>query len=395
MLNRLNDYSKLSFRLFFKNKLISSIVLVILLVVSIFTISAMNILFSYVDIGKELVEKNYNKNEKIINFALQNDSFTNEDVNFLSSKAKDWGYDSKITSSGAAKIDKEFYDISYFNEYINGYKIADGKSIEDNIQKTEYVWLANSLKDEYSIDDKITIHLNKDREFVVAGFCEEETIVVSSDYLISDLICFYDDFDSSKTYDEIRQLYDEVKSNNIIKSMGLDKRAKESGLKIEEYVLSFDLLVGNILSAYLSIKNILTIVVAIVTAILLAVAAGVIKNYFNIQKEKNFDTLKMYSTLGVKDKALAYMFVMPLTVLSIAVGALALGISSLICMGIQPTILKFLFENVAIVDVPLFMVSPAPFFINILVILLLVTISFVINFKSVFSKKKAFLSEVK
>ena len=120
MLNRLNDYSKLSFRLFFKNKLISSIVLVILLVVSIFTISAMNILFSYVDIGKELVEKNYNKNEKIINFALQNDSFTNEDVNFLSSKAKDWGYDSKITSSGAAKIDKEFYDISYFNEYING-----------------------------------------------------------------------------------------------------------------------------------------------------------------------------------------------------------------------------------------------------------------------------------
>ncbi len=395
MLNRLNDYSKLSFRLFFKNKLISTIVLVILLVVSIFTISAMNILFSYVDIGKELVEKNYNKNEKIINFALQNDSFTNEDVNFLSSKAKDWGYDSKITSSSSAKIDKEFYDISYYNEYINGYKVADGKSIRDNIQKTEYVWLANSLKDKYSIDDKIIIHLDKDRELIVAGFCEEETIVVSSDYLLGDLICFYDDFDSIKTYDEIRQLYDEVKSNNIIKSMGLDKRAKESGLKIEEYVLSFDLLVGNILSAYLSIKNILTIVVAIVTAILLAVAAGVIKNYFNIQKEKNFDTLKMYSTLGVKDKALAYMFVMPLTVLSIAVGALALGISSLICMGIQPTILKFIFENVAIVDVPLFMVSIAPFFINILVILLLVTISFVMNFKSVFFKKKAFWSEVK
>lgn len=395
MLNRLNDYSKLSFRLFFKNKLISTIVLVILLVVSIFTISAMNILFSYVDIGKELVEKNYNKNEKIINFALQNDRFTNEDANFLSSKAKDWGYDSKITSSSSAKIDKEFYDISYFNEYINGYKVADGKSIKDNIQKTEYVWLANSLKEKYNIDDKIIIHLDEDRELVVAGFCEEETIVVSSDYLVSDFICFYDDFDSIKTYDEIRQLYDEVKSNDIIKSMGLDKRAKESGLKIEEYVFSFDLLVGNVLSAYLSIKNILTIVVAIVTAILLAVAAGVIKNYFNIQKEKNFDTLKTYSTLGVKDKALAYMIVMPLTVLSIAVGALALGISSLICMGIQPTILKFIFESVAIVDVPLFMVSIEPFFINILVILLLVTISFVMNFKSVFSKKKAFLSEVK
>lgn len=395
MLNKLNDYSKLSFRMFFKNKLISVIVLVILLVVSVFTISVMNILFSYIDIGKEIIEKNYNRNEKIINFAIQNDSFTVEDIDFLSSKAKDWGYDSRITTRYSAKIGEEFYDISYFNEYINGYKVAEGKSIKNNIQRVEYVWLANSLRDRYNIDDKIIIDLDEDRELIVAGFCEEETIAVSSDYLSSDHIYFYDDFDSVKTYNEIQQLYDEVKSKDIIKSMGLDQRAQKLGLGIEEYVYSFDLLIGNILSAYHIIKNILAVVVAMVTAILLAVAAGVIKNYFNIQKEKNFDTLRMYSTLGVKDSVLAYMFVMPLIVLYIAVGAVALGISSLICMGIQPTILKFIFENVAIVDLPLFMISPAPFFINILVILLFVTISFVMNFKSVFSKKKAFLSEVK
>ena len=396
MLNRLNDYSKLSFRLFFKNKLISTIVLVILLVVSVFTITVMNILFSYIDIGKEIIEKNYNRNEKIINFVLQSDCFTADDVNFLSSKAKDWGYDSKLTSRDLIKIDEEYFQVNFFNEYIiNGYKVADGKSIKDNIQSIEYVWLAYSLKDKYNIDDKIILDLDEDRELIVAGFCEEDEIVVNSEFMLATEVYLYDDFDSVKTYGEIIKLYDEVTSNDIIKSMGLEQRAKNCGLKIEEYVYSFDLLIGNIISEYHIVKNVLTVVVAIVTAILLAVAAGVIKNYFNIQKEKNFDTLRMYSAPGVKDSALAYMFVMPLIVLSIGVGVVALGISSLICMSIQPTILKFIFENVAIVDLPLFMISPAPFFINILVILLFVTISFVMNFKSVFSKKKALLSEVK
>ena len=170
MLNRLNDYSKLSFRLFFKNKLISTIVLVILLVVSVFTITVMNILFSYIDIGKEIIEKNYNRNEKIINFVLQSDCFTADDVNFLSSKAKDWGYDSKLTSRDLIKIDEEYFQVNFFNEYIiNGYKVADGKSIKDNIQSIEYVWLAYSLKDKYNIDDKIILDLDEDRELIVAG----------------------------------------------------------------------------------------------------------------------------------------------------------------------------------------------------------------------------------
>ena len=108
MLNRLNDYSKLSFRLFFKNKLISTIVLVILLVVSIFTITVMNIFFSYVEIGKNTIEETYNDCEKRIRFhigELNEDYFSAEDIEFLSAKAKEWGYDSQLTSENRAKID--------------------------------------------------------------------------------------------------------------------------------------------------------------------------------------------------------------------------------------------------------------------------------------------------
>ncbi|MDY4592395.1 MAG: ABC transporter permease [Eubacteriales bacterium] len=397
MLNRLNDYSKLSFRLFFKNKLISTIVLVILLVVSIFTITVMNIFFSYVEIGKNTIEETYNDCEKRIRFhigELNEDYFSAEDIEFLSAKAKEWGYDSQLTSENRAKIDGERYHISYCNEYFNDYVVTDGKSIKDNYQNTQYIWLCDTLRNDYNIGDRITIQVDMGREFEVAGFYEGQDIVVNSTYLVSNEIYFYDGFDCVKNYSEIKKLFDQVTSKDLKVKMGFDKVAKAKGMELNEYCI-FDILVGDMMSLYLMGQWAVLAVTILVLLILLGITAGVIKNYFNIYKEKNFSTLRMYSSLGIKDRDLAYMFVMPLVVLSIAIGIVALGISALLCIVVQPVILKFVFEKNLLPYSSLYMISPAPFFINILVILLFVMISFILTFKTVLSKKKSFLSEVK
>lgn len=371
--------------------------LVILLVVSIFTITVMNIFFSYVEIGKNTIEETYNDCEKRIRFhigELNEDYFSAEDIEFLSAKAKEWGYDSQLTSENRAKIDGERYHISYCNEYFNDYVVTDGKSIKDNYQNTQYIWLCDTLRNDYNIGDGITIQVDMGREFEVAGFYEGQDIVVNSTYLVSNEIYFYDGFDCVKNYSEIKKLFDQVTSKDLKVKMGFDKVAKAKGMELNEYCI-FDILVGDMMSLYLMGQWAVLAVTILVLLILLGITAGVIKNYFNIYKEKNFSTLRMYSSLGIKDRDLAYMFVMPLVVLSIAIGIVALGISALLCIVVQPVILKFVFEKNLLPYSSLYMISPAPFFINILVILLFVMISFILTFKTVLSKKKSFLSEVK
>lgn len=394
MLNRLNDYSRLSFRMFFKNKLISSIVLVILLVVSIFTITVMNILFSYIELGKDNITETYNKSEKAITFRLSEGSFTDENLEVLFAKAKEWGYDSKLDSTTSGKIDGEYYHLSFCNEYFNDYAVSEGKNIKDNCQNTDYVWLNEEFKGEYAVGDKILINIYDEKEFEIAGFCKEEEVIVNVSYMDKMGFSVYDDMDSYKDYSQIKKIYDEVTSKALKKQLGLVELAKNCGIELNNYAY-FNMLVGDIISSYLSTKLGVLAVVVLITVILLGVSAGVIKNYFNICKEKNFNTLKMYSALGIKDRDLGYMFVMPLVVLSIAIGIVALGISVLICLIVQPVVLQFVFKDIFVISSSLYMISPAPFFVNIIVILLFVTISFVTNFKTLLSKKKSFLSEVK
>lgn len=396
MLNRLNDYSKLSFRLFFKNKLISTIVLVILLVVSVFTIMVMNILFSYIEIGEESIVDGYNKYDKMIKFSLYDDnSFSDEQIDMLSAKAKELGYDSKMCDSYSIKINEEYYDKCFVNEYINDYTITLGKSLKDNYQNTDYIWLSNMLEGYYDIGDKVLIDLGDNKEFEVAGFCQGQQIIVSDFYLDKNKeIYFYDDISSTKTYDEIIYIYEAVTDNEFKKQMGLEKKAESYGIKLEEFAF-FSMLMGSEISGFLTMKWFVLAGAIVIIVIMLGIVGGVIKNYFNIYKEKNFNTIKMYSALGVKDKDLGYMFVMPVVIFSILVSILAQAISMILCIFVQPVVLKFIFESILNSYGSLYRISPAPFFINIVVILLFVTISFVVNFKSILSKKKSFLNEVK
>lgn len=390
MFNKWKDYSRLSFRLFFKNKLISSIVLMILLVVSIFTITVMNIFFGYSEIGKKTIEETYNSYEKRMEFCLNGDSFSAENIAFLSAKAKEWGYNKKLNSSDAVKLNEEYYNICFTNQYVNGYVVTDGKSVQDNYQNTQYIWLSDMLKDRYSIGDKITVDIDQEREFTVAGFCEGKQVVVNAVFMDTSSVFFYDDFHSVKNYAEIKKLYDQVSSKDLKVQMGIDKMAQTQGMSLDNYA-TFDILAGSILSSYLMGRWTVLAVTVMISVILLGISAGVIQNYFHIYKEKNIHTLRMYSTLGLKDRGLGYVFVMPLAVSSIAIGGIALGISALICLIIQPVVLQFVFEKVFITySNSLFMVSPAPFFINLVVLLLFVMISFVMSFKTALSSKKVF-----
>lgn len=396
MSGKLNDYSRLAFRMFFKNKLISSIVLAILLVVSVFTIMVMNILFSYIEIGKESIVEGYNKNDKMMSFCLQNNhSFTDEQVDMLSAKAKELGYDSKFCNNDSVKLNEEYFDIWFANEYINDYTITSGKSLKENYQNTDYVWLSNKLENSYAVGDKVALDYYDDKEFEVAGFCEGEHIILNDIYVDKyDFIYFYDEINSTKTYDEIIYIYKQVEDIEFKKQLGLQPLADAEDIELK-YFAQFDILMGSIISAFLLSKWFVLIGAIIIIVILLGIVGGVIKNYFNIYKEKNFNTIKMYSALGIKDKDLGYMFVMPVVVFSVAIGVVAQAISALLCIFVQPVVLKFIFESALITYDSLYRISPAPFFINILIIMLFVTLSFVINFKSVLSKKKSFLSEVK
>lgn len=396
MLNRLNDYSKLSFRMFFKNKLISVIVLVILLVVSVFTITVMNIFFSYIEIGEESIVEGYNKYEKKMSFYLRGeDSFTDEQMDMLSAKAKELGYDSILCSDDYVKINEEYFDVWYTNEYINDYTITSGKSLKDNCQNTDYVWLSNKLENSYAIGDKVVLDYYDDKEFEVAGFWAGEQIIINDLYLQKDdYIFFYDDMNSTKTYDEILYIYEQVTDLDFKKQMGLEPLANAADIELK-YFAEFTILMGNEIEGFLNIKWFVMIGAIVIIVILLGIVGGVIKNYFNIYKEKNFNNIKMYSALGIKDKQLGYMFVMPPIVFSIAISVVAQAISALLCIFVQPVVLKFVFEWAISSYGSLYRISPAPFFINLIVIWLFVIISFVMNFKSVLSKKKAFLSEVK
>lgn len=396
MSGKFNDYSRLAFRMFFKNKLISSIVLAILLVVSVFTIMVINIMFSYIEIGEESIVKEYNKNDKMMSFYLQNNhSFTDEQVDMLSAKAKELGYDSKFHTNDYVKLNEEYYDIWFANEYINDYTITSGKNLKDNCENTDYVWLSNKLENSYAVGDKVLLDYYDDKEFEVAGFCDGEHIIVNDIYVDKDdFIYFYDEINSTKTYDEIIYIYEQVEDIEFKKQLGLQPLADAENIELK-YFAQFDILLGGHIDSYLTGKIAVLIGAIIIIFILLGIVGGVIKNYFNIYKEKNFNTIKMYSALGIKDKDLGYMFVMPVIVFSVVIGVVAQAISAVLCIFVQPVVLKFIFESVLVTYDSLYRVSPAPFFINILVIMLFVTLSFVINFRSVLSKKKSFLSEVK
>lgn len=400
MLNRIKDYSRLAMRLFFNNRIVNCIVLVILLVLSIVTITVMNIFMSYNDIGKRIIEDAYNDHDKVMEFSRETGYFSKSNIDILSERAAEWGYDYKMIGDNFVRIDDVYYDVSYFNEYINDYSVTEGTPVKDNSRNLEYIYICNALNDKYSIGDKITLRFEADREetFIVAGYCDNDELIIHSDHLQTRSIYFYDDFDSVKSYKEIIKLNNFVTSDSLIKELGIDKEAQSEQVTVEEIVGGFYILPTNMIEYFVLIRWAVLAVLAILLAIILGISGGVIRNYYSIHKEKNYPTLRMYSSLGVKDRELAYMFIMPLAVFMVALSLVALGISALLCLLIQPVILDFIFSISSGMLVPqgsLYMISPYPVMINCLVMLLFITVSFLINFKTVFSRKKSFLSEVR